>query len=77
MAVTIHMPDGTVKVLGSNAGRTVPAKKTAGSVTERRKSSLPSRGARFLKQTLDRLDKVDQESSPQGEKDLAEKTSSR
>ncbi len=58
MAVTVHMPDGTVKVLGNESRKAGPAKKAAGPVRERRKSS-PSTGARILKQALDRLDQVD------------------
>ncbi len=58
MAVTVHMPDGTVKVLGNESRKAGPAKKAAASVRERRKSS-PSTGARILKQALDRLDQVD------------------
>jgi hypothetical protein len=58
MAVTIYMPDGTVKVLGKQSPTTGTAKKTVGPVTEQRKSS-PSTGARILKQALDRLDQVD------------------
>jgi hypothetical protein len=59
MAVTIYMPDGTIKVLGAGTGNTAPAKTTPRSVAERRKS-MPSNGARTLKQALDRLDDIDQ-----------------
>lgn len=58
MAVTVHMPDGTVKVLGNESRKAGPAKKAAEQGRARRKSS-PSAGARLLKQALDRLDKVD------------------
>ncbi len=58
MAVTVHMPDGTVKVLGSERRKAGPAKKAAEQGRARPKSP-PSTGARLLKQALDRLDQVD------------------
>jgi hypothetical protein len=59
MAVTIHMPDGTVKILGKQARTPARSRNAAGPSAGQRKSSPPSDGARVLKQTLDRLDQVE------------------
>ncbi len=58
MAVTVYMPDGTVKVLGKPSTSPLPPGTGAVGSDDRRKSS-PSNGARRLKAELDRLDQVD------------------
>ncbi|WP_186152000.1 hypothetical protein [Burkholderia gladioli] len=57
MAVTINMPDGTIKTLGTRKSKSA-GKRVAGVVAKQRKSH-PSTGARRLKAALDRLDQVD------------------
>ncbi|MFP4896244.1 hypothetical protein [Paraburkholderia sp. EG304] len=56
MAVTIHYPDGTVKVIPTTrSGESEPSKKAVTVLRERRKSA-PKKRAYVLRETLDRLD---------------------